>query len=124
MNPAYQHAVFEVEDTLPHSFFIITAYNPKGLSAPMSRNLHQDATLKSVLTQRGLNPVRVTGRDQGNTHREPGWGVQLEIDDALQIANIFKQEAIYEVSEGEIKLVRCKTREILKLGEWASRIVD
>ena len=124
MNPAYQNAVFEVEDVLPSHFFIITAYNPKGLSAPMSRNLHQDATLKSVLTQRGFSPVRVTGRDQSNTHREPGWGVQLEADDALQIAKLFKQEAYYEVVEGSLKLIECGTQNIIELGEWSLRVVD
>lgn len=124
MNPAYQDAVFEVEDTLPSHFFIITAYNPRGLNAPMSRNLHQDATLKSVLTQRGLSPIRVTGRDPKNTHREPGWGVQVEAEDALHFAKLFKQDAFYEVSDGDLKLIDCKTREVVHLGDWFQRLVD
>ena len=72
MNPAYETSIFEVKGELPQNFLIITAYNPKGLNAPMSRNLHQDATLKSVLVNRGLSPIRVIGQSPDQSHQEPG----------------------------------------------------
>lgn len=123
MNPAYLETIFEVEEALPNHFVIITAYNPKGMSAPMSRNVHQDATLKSVLTQRGHDPVRVTGRNHENTHREPGWGAPLSLEEAITIANIFRQEAIYEVINGQIQLIDCKTQDAQAMGEWSERVV-
>lgn len=119
---AYQETVFEVDGHLPACFAIITAYNPLGRSAPSSRNQHQDLTLRAVLEGRGCTPIRVTGRDRGDAHREPGWAAELSLKDALEIGNIFKQEAIYYVSDGKLSLHRCDGRESIDLGDWASRV--
>jgi hypothetical protein len=124
MTSAYKTAVFEIEDNLPEQFVIITAYNPRGLSAPMSRNLHQDATLQSVLLHQGVRPIRVIGRNLENTHREPGWGVELPLDQALEIAKIFKQDAIFEVISNQLILHSCEDSEPIELGKWDTRIVD
>ena len=128
MNPAYQTTVFDWEGSLPHTFVVITAYNPNGKrSSPESRNRHQDATLKSVLLGRGLSPVRVTGMSPDQVHQEPGWAVELSEHDALELGRVFKQEAIYIIRDGQIYLTSCahprrgQIREEHHMGKWADR---
>ena len=123
MNPAYETSIFEVKGELPQNFLIITAYNPKGLNAPMSRNLHQDATLKSVLVNRGLSPIRVIGQSPDQSHQEPGWAVALDLDAGLEIARIFRQLAIYEVQENQLRLHDCNGDQVIDLGEWQVRVL-
>lgn len=129
MNPAYQTTVFTCEGKLPSSFVIITAYNPNGKrSSPLSRNRHQDATLKSVLVSRGLTPIRVTGMSPDEAHQEPGWAVALSDAEALELGRVFKQEAIYIVREGALYLTSCahprrgQAREEHHLGAWLDRV--
>lgn len=131
MNPAYQTTIFAWESALPSSFVVITAYNPYGKrSSPMSRNLHQDATLKSVLLGRGFQPIRVVGMSPDGVHREPGWAVPLLETDALELGRVFKQEAIYCIRQGELYLTSCahprrgQDREEYHLGTWAERKSD
>ncbi len=123
MNPAYETSVFEVKGELSQNFLIITAYNPKGLNAPLSRNLHQDATLKSVLVNRGLAPVRVTGQSPDGQHQEPGWAVELDLNTGLEIARIFKQLAIYSVENNLLSLIDCHDAQKVELGDWPSRVI-
>ena len=126
MNPAYVSAVFAWEGELPSSFVIITAYHQHGRISPDSRNKHQDATLKSVLSARGLNPVRVVGMSPDASHQEPSWAVRLEEPAALELGRVFKQEAIFIVREGALSVVKCsqkqKAGEVreLSMGAWPS----
>lgn len=122
MNSAYLGAVFEATEDTPEQFAIITAYNQHGRLSPESRNRHQDMTLKAVLEGKGLNTVRVTGRDEHNTHREPGWAVELPLSEALKLGRLFKQEAIYYVQNGQLSLHMCDTGETVKLGLWSDRL--
>jgi len=129
MNPAYTETIFSAEAELPSSFVVITAYNPNGkLSSPESRNRHQDATLKSVLSGRGLRPIRVTGMSPDQSHQEPGWAVELSDAEALELGRVFKQEAIYIIRSGQLWLVSCahprrgQAREERALGLWSERV--
>lgn len=124
MNPAYAQACFEVEGELPTSFVIITAYNPRGLSAPQSRNQHQDITLHSILTQRGYRAVRVIGRDHENSHREPGWGAEIDLQTAKEIGKLFKQDAIFQVQNGLLHLHACNGKYHQELGKWSERVLS
>ena len=123
MNPAYAQACFEVEGDLPTSFVVITAYNPRGLNAPQSRNEHQDATLRAVLQQKGCLPIRVIGRNQENTHREPGWGIELDLKTAKEIGTLFKQDAIFQIHEGQLTLHACQGSYQESLGSWIEKVV-
>ena len=123
MNPAYLQAYFEVEGNLPSSFVVITAYNPRGLTAPMSRNQHQDTTLSSVLRQKGHEPIRVIGRDQENTHREPGWAVDIDLNEAKKLGQLFKQDAIYQVIDDELSLHGCLGKYKEVIGSWKDRVI-
>ena len=131
MNPAYQSTVFAWEGELPSSFVVITAFNPNGKrSSPLSRNRHQDATLKSVLIGRGLSPLRVTGMSPDGVHQEPGWAVELSEAEALELGRVFKQEAIYIIREGALYLTSCahprrgQAREEHALGPWSARVAE
>lgn len=124
MNPAYLDTVFDVETLhpLPQEFVIITAYNPRGRTAPPSRNRHQDQTLRAVLEGRGITPFRVTGRSVDGSHQEPGWGAALDTQTGLEIGRMFKQEAIYGVREDELTLYSCTREEHEHLGSWSARV--
>ena len=126
MNPYYYQTVFTLSDedrqSLPGRFAVITAYNPRGLHAPESRNRHQDQALRAVLEARGIQPQRVIGSHPTKAHQEPGWGAALTLRDALQIGRTFKQLAIYYVEDDLLKLCSCVGDEVVELGSFRERI--
>lgn len=127
MKSAYLDTVFDVEtpEKLPTQFVIITAYNPQGRSAPPSRNQHQDQTLRAVLIGRGFEPIRVTGRDEAQTHQEPGWAVPLELSIGIELGKMFDQLAIYQVVDDVLFLHDCASKlpkDPVNLGSWKARL--
>ena len=124
MNPAYLDTVFDLEThyQVPQAFVVITAYNPKGRTAPPSRNLHQDHTLRAVLENLGASPFRVTGRSLDGKHQEPGWGATLDLKTGFEIGKMFKQEAIYHIQSNQLTLHSCDGQQVEQLGSWSERI--
>lgn len=124
MNPAYLDTVFDLEthQQVPQVFVVITAYNPRGRTAPPSRNLHQDQTLRAVLEGRGALPFRVTGRSADGQHQEPGWGAILDLKTGFEIGKMFKQEAIYHIQGDKLTLHSCDGQQIEPLGSWSERV--
>jgi len=122
LKAAYLSTVFEWSGDLPSDFIIITACNPHGRSAPPSRNAHQNETLRAVLAARGLTPIPVLGRSPSGDHQEPSWAVLMSEAEALPIARLFKQDAIYSVRAGELLLLSTRASDpITSLGPWGAR---
>lgn len=76
-------------------FAVITACNPVG--GPVSQELDEDrhGYLERTLTERGVDFREVTGKSPTGDHREVGFGVHLPREDAIRLARVFDQFAIY-----------------------------
>jgi hypothetical protein len=121
LKEAYRNVRFRCpKSDPPPAFFIITAHNPDGITAEDSANHEADAALKFELTRRGHEFFPVTGGSPDFSHAEPGYGVVCARVEALRLAQMFRQEAVFEVRGGRVSLVRCPGR-----GDWAvARIGD
>lgn len=86
---------------IPTPFAVITACNPVG--GPPSAELDEErhGYLERTLTERGASFREVTGLSPDGHHREVGFGVQLPRDEAIRLARVFDQFAIFWF-DGEI----------------------
>ena len=109
----------------PSTFVIVTAFNPKGRNAPLSRNQHADQTLLGYLKHHKLSHTRITGMSPDQKHQEPGWGIEVDEEEGLKIGVRFQQEAIFVVINHQVSLVSCSNpQERSTLGEWAHLQVE
>ena len=103
----------------PSTFVIVTAFNPKGRNAPLSRNQHADQTLLGYLKQNHFSYTRITGMSPDQKHQEPGWGIAVTETEGLKIGSRFQQEAIFVVVNLQVSLVSCSNpQERADLGLW------
>lgn len=113
MNPAYAHARFRAQlpggefASLPETFFIITAWNPDGLSQEDALNQQAAAELRALVQKADQDHFQVTGYDTQSTHFEEGLGIVTTLDKALALGRHFRQEAIFRVHRGQVSLHDC-----------------
>lgn len=114
------------EEELPETFFIVTAYNPDGVTVPDRRNAKADQTLKDAIEKKGLHAFRVTGGDFDFSHEEPGWGIECTRDEARALSSSFRQLAFFEIRDGKVILVPTDPSggEEEDLGDWDLRLDD
>ena len=111
---AYREAKFATEQVdFPHSFAIITAYNPEGEDHTIAENESFNALLKEEIFNRfdANTPFfKITGHSECGSHEEPGWGIDCSLDEAIELGVLFKQEAIFWINEdSRLYLVDVKT---------------
>ncbi|MFN6115842.1 MAG: DUF3293 domain-containing protein, partial [Flavobacteriales bacterium] len=100
LHPAYFTIAFRTEapqEHWPDQFVIITAYATTGETWSDERNTEADQRLHAELLLRGCTPLRITGYDPATGHAEPGWAVELPLDDALVVGRAYLQDAIFAV---------------------------
>jgi len=110
LHPAYFLVRFRIEEReprWPERFAIITAYATTCESWSEARNFEADARLHAELVERGLHPIRITGYDPATGHAEPGWTVELPLDNALELGRRYVQDAIFWVEGGQVFVVSC-----------------
>ena len=123
LKDVYLNTVFKCNEELPNQFVIISAYNPLGRLAPTARNLHQDATLKSMLDSQGYESWRIIGQSQDAQHQEPSWAVNVSLAEGKRIAKIFRQDAIYLVQDNLLVVHDCDSDASQSLGDFNSRLL-
>ena len=75
----------------------------------------------SFLLRDGI--VAVTGCSPDFVHRETGWAANISLDEALHLGRIYRQEAIFWISAGQLHLASCAPGAIPEpLGPWSSRL--
>ena len=125
MNPAYLKASFwctQSLNRLPHTFGIITAWNPLGQVVPRKENRIRDARLHLQLKTLGLDFFSVCGGSLDGTHLEQGYGVLGTTRlDLATLGKDFDQDAIFWVSDGILALVCCQTAQSTPLGVLSKR---
>lgn len=109
-HPAYFTVRFRTDSPIREwaaHFFIITAYATTGETWSDERNIQADQELQQELMNMGRTPVRITGFDPESGHSEPGWAVELPVEDALLIGHRFKQDSIFRVEDDVLSVARC-----------------
>jgi N-formylglutamate deformylase len=109
-HPAYFQIAFRTEGPVPQwpeRFVIITAYATTGESWSEERNIEADQRLHAELRRRGCTPLRITGYDPQSGHAEPGWAVDLPMDEALTVGRDFLQDSIFAVLGDALLVGRC-----------------
>jgi hypothetical protein len=116
MNREYKSTVFHfIPDGKPSEFWIITAWNPEGRDAPIQDNSAGDHRLCSILAERGLYHFRVIGTSVDEDHVEPGWGIVTDEGTAIELGQLFAQEAVFHIRGEAVDIVHCLTRERSRL---------
>jgi hypothetical protein len=110
---------------LPHLFYIITAYNPDGITTDGETNQRASLALRSELEQAAHVHFPVTGGSSDFSHSEPGFGVRCTGHEALQLARQFSQDAIFKVVDGTVFLVSALNEDAPpeKIGNWDDLVV-
>lgn len=109
-HPAYFAVRFRTDGPVavwPRSFAIITAYATTGEQWSEARNREADAALLAELLERGCAPIRTTGYDPDSGHAEPGWAVDLPLDEALALGQSYRQDAIFHVEGDALVVCAC-----------------
>ena len=112
------------EATLPRDFAILTAFATTGETWSAERNLRANETLRLELQERGCWMVEATGYSPEDGHAEPGWAVEIPLDDALELGRKYLQDAIYFVRAGELSVWSCAqgASESVALGPFDVRV--
>lgn len=106
IKPEYRQVRFQCrEKELPPTFFIITAHNPDGVNATPASNRAADESLATLLEDRNLPHFPVVGGSEDFSHAEPGYGIECGREEALELAHRFRQQAIFEVGDGQVTLI-------------------
>lgn len=103
-------------ETLPNeTTFVITACNPKSQEATLQQNHLNTLALEDDLIKNGLEYHIGWGTSEDNLHAELSFCVPVREPEALdatlylirELAIKFEQNAIFEISETEVKLIPC-----------------
>ena len=126
MSPAYFETHFQPEGSdadWPLQFAIVTAYNTTGETWSPERNSAADTDLAAELAAMGIWRRRITGYSPSTGHAEPGWAVELSLNDACDLGLRYKQDAIYYVTGDELWVTFCgDRRQLVRVGSFADRL--
>ena len=126
MHPAYFETHFIAADgpqDWPEQFAIITAYATTGEAWTDAQNEAADQTLEANLQATGRWMRRITGYSPTTQHREPGWAVALDWQEACDLGARFLQDAIYAVHGNALAVTLCdQRRELLPVGTFLERL--
>lgn len=104
---SYKDSVFLCHQPLGDQidFAIISAQNPKGSLYPLQHNLLLDRELESHLEQQNLPCRKIIGASPDLVFQEKSWAVVCDKSQAIDLALLFQQNAIYWVEAGQLFLV-------------------
>jgi hypothetical protein len=109
-NPLYAATRFRVTSLparWPVQFIIISAYATTGQQWPDTDNTEADHDLAAELASLDLWRLRITGYSPDTGHAEPGWAVELPIEQGRKIGRRFEQNAIFVVRADALGYVSC-----------------
>ena len=128
MHPAYLETQFICDGgdpDWPPVFAIITAYATTGETWAEEQNEAADQALKAELGSTGRWLWRVTGYTPTTTHREPGWAVAMDRDEACDVGARFLQDAIYVINRNALAVTYCvERRGLVHVGSFQERVTQ
>jgi hypothetical protein len=110
------------ENAWPDLFFIVTPCNPYSMG---ERGDDADAiqTLSEQLTAAGYWQHPVDGSSPDGLHREAGFAIGgLDLEDALALGREYQQNAIFSVTNGQLKIHGCFDGTSAELGGFEERL--
>jgi len=122
-HPAYFLTVFSADGEVswPKSFAIITAYATTGETWSEERNQRADLVLTAQIENMGCWRSRVTGSSPDGLHAEPGWALEISLEDARKLGREFRQDAVYFVDGGQLKVASCRNGQMAPVSNFAPR---
>ncbi|QYJ85532.1 DUF3293 domain-containing protein [Shewanella mesophila] len=121
----YQQTQFLLTQTFSPllSFAIITAHNPRGEILTPSQNRLLDRQLQRHIVKLQYPYRSVVGCSLDKQHMEKSWAIPMDKLDAVALARVFNQNAIYYVEEDLLQLVPCLINySELSLGSFSARV--
>ena len=110
LKPEYREVRFRCsESNPPRHFYIITAHNPDGVAVAEDANTRADVALREEIGLFGFPSFSVIGGSPDFSHAEPGYGIQCSREEALGLARQFRQDAVFEIREGNVILISALT---------------
>jgi hypothetical protein len=126
LHPAYFQVRFRGEalpEHWPDRFVVITAYATTGEQWSPAENQAVDQKLLQRIQDLGVWHVRLTGYSPQNGHAEPGWAVEISLNEARTLGREFLQDAIYWVSGDKLEVTRCTPQsELIEVGRFRERL--
>jgi uncharacterized protein DUF3293 len=99
----------------PGPLHILTAWNPGSVTRPVTTNRAANQQLARLLEGRSLEPVPVVGASPDRHWREESLLVAgLRRAEAAELGERFGQVAVFELTEDELRVVRCPDAEIMR----------
>lgn len=124
MHPEYFQTRFRLEEPIeyPSHFVIITGYATTGERWSQAENDEADRRLKARLDGLSYGAHRIVGYSPTTLHAEPGWLVEMSVEEAHCMGEEFRQDAIYFVEHDTLWVAECRSREKAKVGSFRSRV--
>lgn len=123
MKDEYRQTWFRcTQQSLPPTFAIITAYNPGGipLADPQENQLRDQKFIEQLKAlDHPFFPILAGNKDF--SHRELSYGIDMPLDEAIQLALAFEQDALFWIEENYIHLVECANGSSEAIATWAER---
>ena len=108
--------------SLNSNFAIITAYNPMDELLNHKINKAKNKELYKYLQKFRKKIILVIGCSHDLIHQEPGFLIDITLEDALRIGKEFQQRAIFWIEKNELEIIYCVKRQRIKIGKFSSRI--
>ena len=104
----------------PAEFILITGYATTGEVWTLERNEAANARLRERLQALGCWMHPITGYSIKSGHAEPGWAVEVSVEEGCALGREFLQDAIYVIREGVLWYAVCalEGRELVEVGPF------
>jgi hypothetical protein len=107
----------------PTEFVVVTAWATTGEQWSAEESTAADERLARELLRRAVWHTRLTGYSPRTGHAEPGWAVELTLDEGCDVGRRYLQDAIYLVRGDDLSVTYCDDRrEPVPVGRFRERI--
>jgi hypothetical protein len=108
----------------PKEFVILSAYATTGERWSDEANERAHRALVAELAGLCVWMFEVTGFSPTTDHAEPGFAVEVDLEQARAIGRRFRQDAIYHVRGDVLSVTHCDEGDALvRVGSFAERVV-
>lgn len=125
INPHYFDVIFKeikVSYQYPQTFAIITAWNPKDVILPEQENQKRNRCLQKTIKKTMVLGTKIIGASADLQHQELSLIIEGALQDLINLAQKFEQNAIFWVQGDSLELIACNSLKHFKLGSFRERI--
>jgi hypothetical protein len=125
INPHYFDVIFKeikVSYQYPQTFAIITAWNPKDVILPEQENQKRNRCLQKSIKKTMVLGTKIIGASADLQHQELSLIIEGALQDLINLAQKFEQNAIFWVQGDSLELISCNSLKHFKLGSFRERI--